>query len=179
MSHAQEPVKVMEQMVALDYKIRRSPTQERFDEAMREGRITGHRCPSCSRVYVPPKGFCPLCVVQTGQADEVEVGDHATVTSFTILTPIQYRGQKEQERYALASLLLDGADSTVGQQRIEGVPLDDIRMGMRVRAAWRPTEERGDGGGGAMRWGVGDAISHWEPSGEPDAAPESYQEHVL
>jgi uncharacterized protein len=177
MSQTQEPVTVMEQMVDLDYKIRRSPTQERFDEAMQEGRITGHRCPSCRRVYVPPKGFCPLCVVQTGQDDEVEVADCGTITSFTVLTPIQYRGQQEQERYALASLLLDGADSTVGQQRIEGVPLDDIRMGLRVRATWRPPEERS--GGAGARWGIGDAISHWEPSGEPDAAPDSYQEHVL
>jgi uncharacterized OB-fold protein len=177
---ADEPVMFMQQMVDLDYAVRIPPVARRFDELMRQQRIVGHKCPSCARVYVPPKGFCPLCVVETGEADEVEVADQATVSSFTVLTPIQYRGQKEREPYVQASLLLDGADSTVGGQRIQGIPTDDVRMGMRVKAVWREDSDPADDeGGGGARWGLGTAIKAWEPSGEPDAPRESFQEHVL
>lgn len=173
-----EPVAFMQQMVGLEYDVRSSPVRRRFDERMVEGRITGHRCPSCGKVYVPPKGFCPLCVVETTAHDEVEVADRGTIASFTVVTPIQYRGQQEREPYVQASLLLDGADSTVGQQRVEGVPTEEVRMGMRVRAVWSPEEDRG-GGDGGNRHGLGPAIRHWVPTGEPDAPREAYREHIL
>jgi uncharacterized OB-fold protein len=172
-----DPVQFVQQKVDLDYKIVTSPVHRRFDEHMRSGRIVGHKCPECGLVFVPPKGFCPLSSVVTTDADEVEVKDTATVTSFTVVTPIQYEGQKEKEQYTLASLLLDGADSTVGQQRIEGIPHNEVRMGMRVRAVW--ARDRSDDGGGMRGWGLGAAIEEWEPTGEPDVPREGYREHVL
>ena len=176
---AQEPVAFMQQMVNLDYKIVTSPVHRRFDEQMRAGRIIGHKCTQCGLVYVPPKGFCPLCSVVTGESDEVEVKDAGVVTSFTVITPIQYRGQKEKEEYVLANLLLDGADSTVGQQRIGGIDNDKVRMGMRVKAVWASPEDAAEQGGGMRGWGLGAMVKHWEPSGEPDASREEYREHVL
>jgi uncharacterized OB-fold protein len=172
------PVKFMEHMTSLDYEVRTSPVNARFDEQMKAGRITGHKCPSCGRVYVPPKGYCPLCTVMTGEKDEVEVKDHGVVTSFTVITPVQYRGQKERDDYALASILLDGADSTVGQQRIAGIPHDEVRMGMVVKAEWRPDAER-QGEAGMRGWGLGTAVKHWVPTGEPDIDRAHYAEHVL
>ncbi|MBV9255299.1 MAG: Zn-ribbon domain-containing OB-fold protein [Actinobacteria bacterium] len=172
------PVKFMEHMTSLDYIVRISPTQSRFDQQMKSGHIVGHKCPSCGRVYVPPKGYCPLCTVITTEKDEVEVKDTGVLTSFTVLTPIQYRGQKEREDYALASILLDGADSTVGQQRIAGCPLEEVRMGMRVKAEWRPEGER-EGDAGGRGWGLGNAILHFVPTGEPDVDRDHYKEHVL
>jgi uncharacterized OB-fold protein len=174
-----EPVAFMSQKVDLDYAIVTSPVHRRFDEQMAAGRITGHKCPSCGLVFVPPKGFCPLCSVVTTAEHEVEIADRATVTSFTILTPIQYQGQQEKEPYVLASLLLDGADSTVGTQRIGGIPNDEVRMGMRVRAVWAPESERTGGEGGMGRWGLTNAVKHWEPCGEPDVPREAYGEHIL
>src|ERR1041385_4046037 len=113
----------MEQMVDLEYRVVGSPTAIRFAKSMNAGKIIGHKCPSCGKVYVPPRGYCPLCVVETSAKDEVEIADHGTVASFTILTPIQYRGQQEKDDYALAQILLDGASGTVGQQRIAGIPV--------------------------------------------------------
>lgn len=180
MTSPREPlVRFMEQMVSLDYAVRVPPVQRRFDEHMREQRITGHRCPSCGLVYVPPKGFCPMCVVTTTDEHEVDVGDRGVITSFTVLTPIQYRGQHERNPYVLANLLLDGADSTVGQQRIGGIPLDEVRMGMRVRAEWLADREVADDAGPGARWGIGNLIRHWVPTGEPDVSAETFQEHVL
>jgi uncharacterized OB-fold protein len=180
MSQATEetgPVQFMQQMVSLEYKIRTAPVTVRFTEQLTKGLITGHKCPQCGLVYVPPKGFCPICVVTTDERNEVQVGDKGTVTSFTVLTPIQYYGQQERDEYALASILLDGADGTVGQQRLTEVELDKVRMGMRVEAVWAPESERGEGD--ARGWGFGAAITGWRPSGEPDVAKADYGEHVL
>lgn len=172
------PVRFMRQHIALDYEVRVSPLAERFGELLRAGRIVGQRCPSCGLVYVPTRAFCPMCTVAMGEEDELDLTDRGTVTSFTLLTPIQYHGQQEREEYALASILIDGADGTVGQQRITDVPLDQIRMGMRVEAVWAPEGERANDPGD-RGYGFGNAIRGWRPTGEPDVSPEDFAEHVL
>jgi uncharacterized OB-fold protein len=171
------PVRFMQQVISLDYVMRTSPTNRDFGRKLREGRIVGHKCPSCGLVYTPPRGFCPICVVETSEADEVEISDKGIVTSWTVLTPIQYHGQTERDDYALASILLEGADGTIGQQRLVDVELDEIRMGMRVAAVWSDESERG--GGDARGFGFGNAIKGFRPTGEPDAAPEQYEKHTL
>lgn len=175
---ADGPVRFMQQHIALDYAVRVSPLARRFGEQLRAGRIVGQKCPRCGLVYVPTRAFCALCVVGMGPDDEVDLAETGTVTSFTVLTPIQYHGQKEREDYALASVLIDGANGTVGQQRLTDVPLDQIRMGMRVQAVWAPDEERqhdpGDRG-----YGFGNAITGWRPTGEPDVSQEAFAEHML
>lgn len=172
----EEDVRFLRQLIGLDYSVRINPTARAFGAALAEGRITGHRCPSCALVYVPPKGFCPICTVPTGPGDEVAVSDRGIVTSWTVLTPIQYSGQEERHDYALASILLEGADGTVGQQRLVEVALDEIRMGLRVEAVWAPEDEREPDDRG---YGLGTAVSGWRPTGEDDAPPEAYREHVL
>jgi uncharacterized OB-fold protein len=105
------------------------------------------------------------------------VADRGLVTSWTVLTPIQYHGQKERDDYALASVLLDGASGTIGQQRLLDIPLDQIRMGMRVEAVWAPESEReasSDRG-----WGFGNSIQGFKPTGEPDADEAAYKDHQL
>jgi uncharacterized OB-fold protein len=172
------PVRFMQQHIALDYAVRVSPLAQRFGEQLRAGRIVGQKCPECGLVYVPPRAFCPLCVVAMGPEAEVELAETGTVTSFTVLTPIQYHGQKEREDYALASVLIDGANGTVGQQRLTDVPLDKIRMGMRVEAVWVPEAER-QSDPGDRGYAMGNAIRGWRPTGEPDVPAEAFAEHVL
>ena len=173
-----DPVQFMQQVIGLDYAIRPSPLQKRFSVAIREGRIVGHKCPDCGKVYVPPKGYCPLCCVVTDVSHEVQVSDTGIISSFTVVTPIQYPGQEETEDYVVASVLLDGSDSTIGQQRVEGIAHNEVRSGMRVKAAWLPESERTDDAG---MWGggFGNAIKHFEPTGEDDAPESAYREHVF
>jgi uncharacterized OB-fold protein len=172
------PVRFMQQMVDLEYKVVPSPTAKHFGDEMLKGHITGHKCPACGNVYVPPKGYCPMCVVETTDKDEVDVSDVGTVASFTILTPIQYRGQTERDDYVLANILLDGASGTVGQQRIAGIPTAEVRTGMRVKAVWQDPDKR-EPDDDSRGWGLGTAIENWIPNGEPDAPREHYAEHIL
>ncbi|HZT65100.1 MAG TPA: Zn-ribbon domain-containing OB-fold protein [Acidimicrobiales bacterium] len=171
---------VMEHLVSLTYHEKLTPTLNRFVDELLAGRIVGHRCPSCSRVYVPPKGYCPLCVVATGPENEVQCRDRGIVTGFTIITPVAYYGQKETEPFVYASVLLDDADSPLGGQDIVGIPHEQIRMGMRVRAVWKPEGERTVEGISNRGWGgLGSVVEAFEPTGEPDAAPEEYMEHIF
>ena len=52
---------------------------------------------------------------------------------------------------------------------IHGCEPEDVRMGTRVRAVWVPKEELAP----TLR-----SIRYFEPSGEPDASFESFQEHL-
>ena len=63
---ASGPVRFMQQHIALDYVLRVSPIAARFADGLERGVILGRRCPSCSRVYVPLRTFCPMCTVAIG-----------------------------------------------------------------------------------------------------------------
>ena len=90
-----------------------------------------------------------------GEADEVEVDGIGAVSSFTVITPIDYYGQEETEPYIRASILLDGTDSPMIGIDIRDIPIDEFRVGMRLHAVWREESERdieamGSGWGGRL-----------------------------
>ncbi|MBI2709242.1 MAG: Zn-ribbon domain-containing OB-fold protein [Actinobacteria bacterium] len=171
---------VMEHLVSLTYRDALPPSLDRFVDRLLEGHIVGHRCPSCSRVYVPPRGYCPMCVVPTAADHEVEVSDRGILTGFTVITPIAYYGQQETEPFVHASVRLDGADTTLVGVEITGVPHDELRMGLRVKAVWKPESERSTEGISSRGWGgVSSVIDSFEPTGEPDAPPDEYRDHVF
>jgi uncharacterized OB-fold protein len=99
--------------------------------------------------------------------EEVELPDTGTVTTFCIVN-VPFLGQRIQPPYVAAYVLLDGADIPL-QHLVLGCAADEVRMGMRVRASWRPRDEWGT----TLR-----NIDHFRPSGEPDAEFESYAEHL-
>jgi len=151
--------------IRLDYTFAAGRAQSRFYSAIAEGRIVGQRCPECAKVYVPPRGSCPTCGVATDE--EVRVSGRGTVTSFCIVN-IPFAGQAVRVPYVSASILLDGADIAF-LHLVLGCEASEVRMGMRVRAAWKPREQW---------WTSLENIDHFEPTGEPDAPFESYAHHL-
>jgi len=163
------PVVGMDYFMSLTYEERICPVVERFAAELMEGRITGHKCPQCGLVYVPPRGYCPICVVTTTEADEIVAADRGVVTNYTIVTPVAYYGQEATEPFAKVSVSLDGGGS-LSLQDVLDLPADEIRVGMRVEAVWVPLGERSTDDIG-NRWGSGDsAIQGWRATGEPDVA---------
>jgi len=150
-----------------------------FAKQLRQGRIVGHKCPQCGKVYVPPRGYCPLCVVETTAADEVEIADRGTITTFSIITPLQYQGQQETDDYVQETLLLDGSDTTLMVTGVQDIAIADVRTGLRVEAVWAPEGERGEAAVGIRGMGLGDAVAGWRPTGEPDLSREALAEHIL
>lgn len=160
-----EPVSMITTPVALSYEYFASPTETSHLRALGEGRFVGQRCPSCRKVYIPPRGACPTCGVPTDE--DVDLPDTGIVTTFCVVN-VPFAGQKVKPPYVAASILIDGADIAF-QHLVLGCDAADVHMGMRVRAAWKPREE----------WGVTMAnVSHFEPTGEADAPYESYSHHL-
>ncbi|MDX3452253.1 OB-fold domain-containing protein [Streptomyces sp. ME02-8801-2C] len=143
----------------LDYTYSPGRAQTAYISALAERRIVGERCPSCQKVYVPPRGACPTCGVAT--AEQVEVGPGGTVTTFCIVN-IKARNLDIEVPYVYAHIALDGADLAL-HGRIGGIPYDQVRMGLRVEPVWT------DGGG---------YPDHYRPTGEPDADYETYKESL-
>jgi len=161
---AAEPVTMITTPITLAYDHTVSPGESAYLLALAEGRLIGQRCPACGKVYLPPRGACPTCGVPT--RDEVALPDTGIVTTFCVVN-VPFHGQRFPCPYVAASVLIDGADIAF-QHLILGCEPDEVRMGMRVKAVWKPREE----------WDVGHNIDHFEPAGEPDAPYDSYAHHL-
>jgi len=158
------PIGMITSPVRLSYDHTVSPGESSYLLALAEGRLIGQRCPVCAKVYVPPRGACPVDGVPT--RDEVQLPDTGIVTTFCVVN-VPFHGQKYPSPYVAASVLIDGADIAF-QHLILGCPPDEVRMGMRVKAIWKPREE----------WDVGHNIDHFEPTGQPDAPYDSFAHHL-
>jgi uncharacterized protein len=164
-ARSHEPVTMITAPVRLSYDHTVSPGESAYLRALAEGRLIGQRCPACGKVYLPPRGACPVDGVPT--EDEVELPDTGVVTTFCVVN-VPFQGQRVPTPYVAASVLIDGADIAF-QHLILGCPTDEVRMGMRVRAVWKPREQWAAGGHN---------IDHFEPTGEPDAPYDYYAHHL-
>ena len=164
-SEAAEPITGIITPVRLTYTHTAAPGEAAFLRGLLEGQLIGQRCPSCQQVYIPPRRSCPADGVPC--TDEVTLQDVGTVTTFCVVN-FPYPGQRIAPPFVAASVLLDGADIAF-QHLVLGCEPDEVRMGMRVRAVWKPRDE----------WGMTlENISHFEPTGEPDAPYETYARHM-
>lgn len=141
----------------LDYTYSPGRAQSAYIDALSGRRTVGERCPSCRKVYVPPRGACPTCGVAT--AERVEVGPRGTVTTYCIVN-IKAKNLDIEVPYVYAHIALDGADLAL-HARIGGIPYDQVRMGLRVEPVWTEGARYPD---------------HYRPTGEPDAAYDTYKE---
>ena len=137
MSEQQDRVTDIEVPIYLKYNFTAGAAAARFLQKVKKGVLTGQRCPRCEQVYVPPRGSCAACGVPT--EEEVEVADKATVQSFTIVT-IPIPNNPIQPPYIIANLVADGANIAFLHLISECVN-EDVRIGQRVQAVWKPEEE--------------------------------------
>lgn len=147
-----------------EYRLNAGQALTRFLDGIAEGRFLGHRCHVCGKVYVPLRGLCPVDGVPT--TEEVEVPDTGTITTFAVNNIPDPRAPEVP--FVSAYILLDGADIAM-LALVAGIPADQVRMGMRVRAAWRPREE----------WGRSMQNIKWfEPEDEPDVSFDDIKEYL-
>jgi uncharacterized OB-fold protein len=160
-----DPVTGIVVPVELDYLYAASPEESLFYTSLSEGKLVGQRCPTCGKVYIPPRSACPADGTPT--AEEIELPDVGTVTTFCVVN-VPFLGQRITPPYVSAYVLLDGADIAF-LHLILDIPADEVRMGMRVKAVWKPRDE----------WGTTiENISHFAPTDEPDADYDTYKQHL-
>ncbi len=160
-----EPVKSIQTPIRLEYHFTAGHATSRFLRGIARGKILGQRCVECGRVYVPSRGACPRCGVPTDQ--EVEVADRGTVTTFCIVR-IPSENLSFDPPYACAHILLDGADIPFFHV-ILGCDLEQVRMGMCVRAVWVAPEDYAP---------TLETIRYFQPIDEPDTPFEAFAEHL-
>jgi uncharacterized OB-fold protein len=165
----------MDYFMHLEYQELLCPVVRRYADALMDGTMIGHRCPKCGLVYAPPRGYCPIDVIETTDADEVQLSNRGTVTNYTVVTPVQYYGQEKTEPFAKVSIQLDEPGGTLNLQDVLDIGVDDVRVGMRVEAVWAPPGERNVDEIGNRSFGsVEGAIRGWRPTGEPDLPAEQF-----
>ncbi|SDC68624.1 hypothetical protein SAMN05444580_101583 [Rhodococcus tukisamuensis] len=160
-----DPVTDIVTPIDLHYKHTASLEETYYLRGLMEGKIIGGRTDANGKVYVPPRGANPTDGVPT--KEQVEVSDKGTITTFCIVN-VPFLGQSIKPPYVAAYVLLDGADIPFLHLILDVDPAD-VRMGMRVEAVWRPKEE----------WVYSlRNVSHFRPSGEPDADYDTYKHHL-
>jgi uncharacterized OB-fold protein len=160
----EQPVTGITVPIALTYVNTAGTSTARYLVGLGEGKIIGGRAPSSTDVYAGSRGTDP----KTGEPTsiEVEVGDTGCITTFCVVNVPGLSELAPEIPYVSAQILLDGADNTFFGL-IRGCPVEDVHMGMRVKAKWAD-ELKPDH----------TAIEWFEPTGEPDAPYELYKDNL-
>ena len=160
-----DPVTIQVSPSSIEIRHTASLAESAFLRALEQGKLLGGRTGAGGKVYFPAREADPA----TGkQLDEfIELSDEGTVTTFAIIN-IPFEGQRITPPYVAAYVLLDGADIAF-LHLVADIDADEVRMGMRVKAVWKPREE----------WGLGiDNIEYFRPTGDPDADYDTYKKHL-
>jgi uncharacterized OB-fold protein len=100
-------------------------------------------------------------------ADEVEVADTGTLVTFAVVN-VNFANRVIDLPYVSGEVRFDGSDTT-SMVLVQGIPVDRVRMGMRVKAHWLPKAD----------WDFTFAnIDYVEPLDEPDADYDSFKEFI-
>lgn len=106
-------------------------------EQAREGRLVVQHCAACDRLWHPPLPVCPGCRKEV--TDWREVSGDGTVYSFTIVTHPTHFAFADRVPYVVAIVeLAEGPRLITG---ITGCAPRDVRVGMPVRACFRPVTD--------------------------------------
>lgn len=112
----------------------------RYLAELKEGRIIGRKCRKCRRIMVPPRMFCEHCFRPTDEW--VYLKDTGTVLTFSICY-VTWDMVRIKEPQIPAVIQIDGASRGMGIMHLLGeVDPQEVRVGMRVKAVWKPPEER-------------------------------------
>lgn len=112
----------------------------RYLDELRGGHLVGRGCAHCGRILFPPRMFCEQCFCPT--AEWVVLRDTGTIQTFAI-SHIAWDATRISEPKMPAVIAIDGASRNMGLLHlIGGVKPDNVSIGQRVRAVWKPARER-------------------------------------
>lgn len=115
----------------------------RYLAELKNGKIIAKECRQCNRIMLPPRMFCELCFIPSG--DWVYVKDTGVINTFSIchVNWDASRVKKGESPHLPAVIEIDGASEGMGiMHRLGEIEHDQIRIGMKVKAVWKPESER-------------------------------------
>lgn len=114
-------------------------------EGFRKGKILGRHCRHCDRILLPPREFCELCWKPA--SEYLELADTGEVNTFCVSYVDWKAGRLDiaggERPFTPAVIQIDGAgkDNAILHHLNEVDPWD-IHIGMKVKAVWKPVEQR-------------------------------------
>jgi len=111
----------------------------RYFAELRKGRIVGTRCHKCRRVLLPARVFCEWCF---RTVDEwVYLKDTGVINTFSVAyTGSMAERLKDPKIPALVEV--DGSGGVAIMHLISEVDPWKVRIGMKVKAVWKPAQKR-------------------------------------
>ena len=165
MSEDAGPLKSIVTPVRLEYDHSAGMATTGFLRGLKQKKILGARSGPGQPVLVPPRGADP----RTSElaAELVEVSDKGTIVTYSIVR-VPSENIHFDLPYVCVNVLLDGA--SIGFFHVmQNCPLDQVRIGMRVRAHWAPDDQLSENVS---------SIQYFEPIDEPDVPFERLREHT-
>ena len=109
---------------------------------LKDGKILAAKCDCCGRIMLPARSFCELCWRPTD--GYVPVKDTGTVNTFAIchVNWDASRLKDGEPRHLPAVIMIDDLNNQGMMHLLGNVKPEDIKIGMRVRAVWKPEKER-------------------------------------
>src|SRR6266480_4385768 len=112
----------------------------RFLAELQDGRLIARTCRSCKRILFPPRMFCEECFLPTDRWTYIQ--DTGTIETFSV-SYLDTDAKRIPDPILVGVISLDGASPKMGMMHYFGeMTKDEIRIGMRVKAVWKPWEER-------------------------------------
>lgn len=109
-------------------------------DGLKEGKLLASYSPGSDRTVVPPRTFDEL--TWTPIDDVQELPGTGTVNTFS-LCMVNWDATRRDEPLIPAVIELDGASPGMGiLHMLEEVEPDDVEIGMKVEAVWKPAGER-------------------------------------
>lgn len=107
---------------------------------LKAGKIMGARCTTCHKIVVPPRVVCEWCF--RPMQEYVQLEDTGTVNTFS-LCYVTWDVQRIKEPEIPAVIEIDGASPLHGiMHKLGEVNPEKVKIGMRVKAVWKPANER-------------------------------------
>ncbi len=108
--------------------------------SLKAGVILGSHCSTCRKIVVPPRTVCEWCY--RPMDEYVPLEDTGTVSTFS-LCYVTWDVQRIKEPQIPAVISIDGASPNHGIMHLLGeIDPKDVKIGMRVKAVWKPAAER-------------------------------------
>jgi hypothetical protein len=115
---------------------------ETFFRAVKDrGTFLATRCETCGVTFLPPKAYCDRCFAKLEKY--FDVGTTGWVETFTVSFKNMDGSDKKRPRI-LAMVRIDGTDGGIIHY-LQGIPFDEIALGMPVQAILKPKAERTGG----------------------------------
>ena len=112
----------------------------RYLEGLKNGIILGAHCDTCGKTVVPPRTVCEWCFQPLD--DFIPLQDTGTVNTFSFCY-VTWDVKRIDEPEIPAVIEIDGASPLHGiMHMLDEVEPEEVHIGMRVKAVWKPPEER-------------------------------------